>query len=150
MNSTIRGMEEKDRNSVLEMMRTFYASAAVLSNGSDEIFQADIDNCINQSPYIEGYVFENAGDIQGYAMVAKSFSSEFGKPCIWIEDLYVKEGNRGLGIGSRFLKFIESKYPDSVLRLEVEAENEGAVNAYKKCGFAILPYMEMKKQPEKR
>ena len=138
-------MEETDRNQVLEMMRVFYASPAVLSNGSEEIFAADVDACISDSPYLEGYIFENAQDIQGYGMVAKSFSTEFGKPCVWIEDIYVKDAYRGLGIGSRFPKFIESKYPNAILRLEVETENERAVNVYQKCGFEVIPYMEMKK-----
>lgn len=138
-------MEEKDRSKVIEMMGLFYSSPAVWSNGSKEIFEADVDACVGDNPYFEGYVFENAEGINGYAMVAKSFSAEFGKPCIWIEDIYVKEGYRGLGIGSGFLKFIESKYPNSIFRLEVEAENERAVNVYKKCGFEVIPYMEMKK-----
>ena len=127
------------------MMRGFYASAAVSTNGSEEIFLADIDNCIGDNPYLEGYVFENSGEIQGYAMVAKSFSTEFGKSCIWIEDLFLKEEYRGNGLGCRFLNFIEKKYPNSLLRLEVEAENEIAVHVYKKCGFSPLPYVEMKK-----
>lgn len=145
MHSIIRDMGEKDRGYVIEMMRVFYASPAVLSNGSEEIFEADIDNCVGECPYIEGYIFENTEDIQGYAMVAKSFSTEFGKPCIWIEDLYIKDKYRGLGIGSLFLKYIERKYPNSVFRLEVEAENERAVNVYNKCGYEVLPYLEMKK-----
>ena len=145
MESKIRYMEEKDRPHVLEMMRVFYASEAVFTNGSEEIFNTDIDNCTNGNPYIEGYVFENNNSIQGYAMLAKSFSTEFGKTCIWIEDIYVKEEYRGLGIGSRFFEFIEEKYPHSLFRLEVEAENKRAVNVYKKCGYDVLPYMEMKK-----
>ena len=145
MESAIRGMEEKDRNQVLEMMRVFYASPAVWSNGSEEIFEADFTACISDSPFLEGYIFENAQDIQGYAMVAKSFSTEFGKTCVWLEDIYVKDAYRGRGIGSYFLKYIESKYPDAILRLEVEAENERAVNVYHKCGFEVIPYMEMKK-----
>lgn len=145
MNSTIRCMEKKDKSHVIEMMRVFYSSPAVLSNGSEEIFEADVDNCIGECPYVEGYVFEDGDDIQGYGMVAKSFSTEFGKPCIWIEDIYIKEAYRGLGMGSRFLDYIEEKYPNAVLRLEVEEENERAVNVYKKCGYEILPYMEMKK-----
>ena len=83
--------------------------------------------------------------MQGYAMVAKSFSTEFGKPCMWIEDLFLKETARGLGFGTGFLRYIEEKYPDAILRLEVESENERAVHVYKKCGFRVLPYMEMKK-----
>ena len=145
MQSTIRKMEKRDKSQVLEMMRVFYASAAVLSNGSPEIFEADIAHCIGDCPYLEGYIFENGNTIQGYGMVAKSFSTEFGKPCIWIEDIYIKEEFRGCGIGSRFLNFIEEKYPNSVYRLEVEAENERAVKVYQKCGYKVLPYMEMKK-----
>lgn len=146
MTDTIRYMKEQDRQRVLEMMRVFYASEAVFTNGSEDIFNTDIDNCVNENPYIEGYVFENGDHIQGYAMIAKSFSTEFGKACIWIEDIYVKEEYRGLGIASRFLGFIEQKYPNSLFRLEVELENERAVNVYKRCGYDVLPYMEMKKQ----
>lgn len=146
MQIIIREMEKKDKRAVIEFMRVFYASPAVLSSGSEEIFNADVENCISGSPYVEGYVFENGDSLVGYAMAAKSFSTEFGKRCIWIEDLYIKEEYRGLGVGSQFLKFIEEKYPDSVLRLEVEEENGRAVSVYRKCGFEVLPYMEMKKE----
>lgn len=145
MKHIIRKMEEKDRNEVIDMMRTFYSSPAVLSNGSEEIFKIDVDNCVNDSPYLEGYIFENEHEIQGYAMVAKSFSTEFGKSCIWIEDLYFKPEYRGFGLGTQFFKLMDETYPHAVLRLEVEEENERAVHVYKKCGYEVLPYMEMKK-----
>ena len=134
MNSTIRKMIETDKKCVMEMMRVFYTSPAVLSNGSEEIFASDIENCVNDCPFLEGYIFEEHGKVQGYAMVAKSFSTEFGKPCIWIEDLYMKREYRGLGLGSQFFAFIEKKYPNSILRLEVEEENERAIHVYQKCG----------------
>ena len=145
MRTKIRTMQPKDKPCIMEMMRVFYASPAVISNGSDEIFSNDIENCISDSPYLEGYVFENANEIQGYAMVAKSFSTEFGKPCMWIEDLYIKENYRGTGIGKQFFDFISNKYTDCIFRLEVEEENQPAIGLYKKCGFEVLPYMEMKK-----
>lgn len=139
-------MDKTDLNNVMVMMREFYSSEAVATNGSDEIFISDIENCINSNPYLEGYVFENNNEIQGYAMVAKSFSTEYGKSCMWIEDLFIKKEYRSLGLGSDFLKYIEEKYPDSIFRLEVEEENEKAVKVYKKSGFRFMPYMEMKKQ----
>ncbi len=145
MNSTARMITKDDKISVFEMMQEFYSSPAVLTDGSDEIFSSDIDACIAGSPYLEGYIFENENEIQGYAMIAKSFSTEFGKPCMWIEDLYVKERYRGLGIGKRFLDFLSKKYSDCIFRLEVEKENESAVKLYTACGFRELPYMEMKK-----
>lgn len=132
-------------NEVIEMMRTFYTSPAVATNGSEEIFQSDIEQCISGSPYLEGYVFVEEGKVAGYAMIAKSFSTEFGKNCVWIEDLYLKSEYCGAGVGTQFLFFIEQKYPDAVLRLEVEEENERAVHVYRKNGFKMMPYMEMKK-----
>ncbi len=141
----IRKMVENDRAPVERMMREFYASEAVSTDGSPEIFKADIDACVGESPYLEGYVFEEDGKIIGYGMLAKSFSTEFGKPCIWIEDLYLEKEFRSKGIGSRFLEFVEKEYPYALLRLEVEPENEAAVRAYRKSGFEVLPYMEMKK-----
>ena len=145
MNYTIRPMTREDASQVIDMMRVFYASPAVLSNGSEEIFQNDVENCVNDSPYLEGYIIENDNIILGYGMVAKSFSTEFGKPCMWIEDLYLKEDVRGQGIGSSFLNYIAEKYPEAILRLEVEEENQRAIHTYRKCGFEVLPYMEMKR-----
>ena len=124
MDSTIRVMKIEDKAAVFEMMKVFYASPAVLSNGSDEIFSNDIENCINDSPYLEGYIIEDSNEIQGYAMIAKSFSTEFGKPCIWIEDLYVKDKYRGLGLGNMLIQFITKKFMDCIFRLEVEEENK--------------------------
>lgn len=146
MSSIIRNMAAEDKDCVLEMMRVFYTSPAVWSNGSEEIFCKDIENCVNDNPYLEGYVFQDGDTVQGYAMVAKSFSTEFGKPCMWIEDIYIKQEYRGLGIGSQFLAYVEEKYPDAIMRLEVEEENERAVQVYEKNGFEVLPYMEMKKE----
>lgn len=141
----IEPMKAEHREEILAMMRVFYTSPAVSTNGSEEIFRADIENCIGESPYLEGYVLTEDDAIIGYTMVAKSFSTEFGRPCIWIEDLYLKPAHCDQGHGSRFLRFIGEKYPDAILRLEVEAENRRAVHVYRKNGFGELPYLEMKK-----
>ena len=147
MKSTIRKMTTNDKSCVFQMMKDFYSSQAVFTNGSDEIFLNDIENCINDNPFLEGYVFFDLDtkEIQGYAMIAKSFSTEFGKPCIWIEDLYVKSAYRGKGIGNIFMDFITHQYTDCIFRLEVEEENDIAIKLYEKNGFSVLPYTEMKK-----
>ena len=145
MDIKIRDMMQGDEKTVLKMMREFYTSPAVYTNGSDEIFKSDIENCLSDNPYIEGYIIEDSGKIIGYAMIAKSFSTEFGKRCIWIEDLFLTDEARGCGIGKTFFDYITKKYDGAVFRLEVEAENERAVNLYERCGFTTLPYMEMKK-----
>lgn len=145
MEYIIRKITENDKSDVLDMMSVFYASEWVATNGSPQIFSNDLEACISDNPYLEGYVFEKDKEILGYAMLAKSFSTEYGKPCIWVEDLYIKDDFRGLGIGSGFFGFIEEKYKDSIFRLEVEEENTRAINVYKKAGYTFLPYLEMKK-----
>ena len=165
-----RKIKRRDRDAVLGMMKDFYSSAAVLSNGSEEIFNNDIDACISENPYLEGFVFvqkcsaeapetDDSGDdvkdeaaheteavkekLLGYAMIAHSFSTEYGMPCIWIEDLYLIKEARGMGLASQFLEFLSEKYADHILRLESENENERAMEVYKRNGFSRMPYVEM-------
>ena len=143
MNYLIRKMELKDKVEVISMMEVFYTSPAVLSNGSKEIFENDFNNAVNSSPYLEGFIFEENNQIIGYSLIAKSFSTEYGLPCIWIEDLYLKEGFRNKGIGSFFFRYIEKEYPSSLLKLEVERDNIKALNMYKKNNYEPLDYLEM-------
>ena len=125
------------------MMRPFYSSPAVFTSGSEAIFRRDFAECISDSPFLEGFILEDGSIILGYAMLAHSFSTEFGKSCVWIEDIYLKPEARGKGFAPKFLSFVREAYPQAVLRLEVEAENTRAVSAYRKSGFDALPYLEM-------
>lgn len=138
-------MGAEHREAVLSMMRAFYRSPAVLSDGSEEIFTADVEACIGECPYLTGYVFIDAGAVAGYAMTAHSFSTEFGRPCVWIEDLYLLPPYRGQGLAGRFFAFLDEKHPGAIQRLEAEPENAPALRAYRKAGFEVLPYTEMKK-----
>lgn len=133
----------KDRDEVIGMMRVFYSSAAVMTNGSEEIFSADFSACVSDSPFLEGFIFEHDEEIAGYAMLAHSFSTEFGKPCVWIEDIYLKPEYRRNGFGREFFNLLKEKFPGCVLRLEAERENLPAVALYKSSGFEELGYLEM-------
>lgn len=145
MQINIEKMRAEHKKEVIDMMAVFYASEAVHTNGSAEIFEADFGNCIGNSPYIDGFVFTQAEKVLGYAMIAHSFSTEYGKECIWFEDLYLKPEFRGFGIIPKFFNFIETEYKNTIFRLEVEKENEHAVHVYKKHKFSALPYHEMVK-----
>ncbi|SFQ09152.1 Acetyltransferase (GNAT) family protein [Lachnospiraceae bacterium XBB1006] len=142
---SIRRMFPSDKEKVEEMMRTFYASPAISTNGSEPIFEENFKQCTEPPhTYADGFVFDIDSSVQGYGMIAKSYSTEYGRQCIWIEDIYVKEEYRGLGVGSLFLKYIKEQYPDALIRLEVEKENDVAIHVYESAGFDVLPYTEMK------
>lgn len=144
MNYKIREMKAEDKQAVKEMMRVFYASAAVSTNGSEEIFENDINACLGDNPLLSGYVFEGENGLLGFAMTAAGFSTESGSECVWIEDLYIKEEHRHKGIGGAFLDYIKEKHNGLPVKLEVETENETALRVYEKHGFKILPYRVMK------
>lgn len=139
----IRFMELQDYDEVVSMMKVFYSSEAVSTNGSMEIFRHDFELCVSDDPYTEGYVFELENVICGYGMLAKSYSTEFGRHCIWMEDIYIKPEFRGMQIAQRFIELVKEKYSDCVIRLEVEPENTHAVHVYEKKGFHLLPYSQM-------
>ncbi len=139
----IKPINKEHATHVIEMMNTFYSSPAVHTNGSKEIFETDVLACATDNPYLEGYIFIENDDICGYAMLAKSFSTEFGKPCIWIEDIYFKEQYRNKGFCKIFFEFVDKKYPTFIKRLELDEENERALHVYTKCGYERLPYVEM-------
>lgn len=143
MDFIIRQFKNSDKNEVISMMKTFYSSDAVQTNGSQEIFEKDFDICISDNQFLSGFVFEADNKVLGYSMIAKSFSTEYGKQCVWIEDLYVKPQYRGNGIIPKFIKYIEENFKNSILKLEVENTNSHAVHVYNKCGFKKLDYIEM-------
>ena len=146
---TLRSMEERDRAQVLEMMRVFYSSEAVMTNGSEDIFNSDISECVSDSPFAEGFVFTDTDGehLLGYAMLAHSFSTEYGIHCVWIEDIYLKEEARGKGLASKFFDHVKSLYPDALHRLEAEHENLHAMEVYKRNGFEEIPYTELYRKP---
>lgn len=89
-NIIIRSMKEEDSAEVLEMMKVFYASPALLSDPSEDVMKRDIADCLGDNPFIECFVFEgNTGVIMGYSMVAHSYSTECGGNCVWVEDIYI-------------------------------------------------------------
>lgn len=148
-NYSIRPMKASDKAEVTEMMRAFYASEAVHTNGSEEVFSNDVEACTSDNPFASGYVFTREdGSVCGYSMLAHSFSTEYGRPVIWIEDLFLEEDARGKGLGIRLFDLVKEKYPDHIHRLEVEDTNLHAIRLYKKSGFTTLPYAEMIREPE--
>ena len=149
MNILIRLMNGQDKPEILQMMRVFYDSPAVEHTASNEILEKDIDDCLSDMPYLEGFVIEDKNKIIGYAMTAVSYTTEYGGICIWLEDLYLKPEYRHSGIAGELFKFIENYYPNAVrFKLEVEPENEFAVKAYQKYGYHFSPYFLMTKEME--
>ena len=66
MNTLIRPMAKQDKPEILQMMRVFYDSPAVQHTAPDEILEKDIDDCLSNMPFLEGFVIEQEKQIVGY------------------------------------------------------------------------------------
>lgn len=144
----IRPVEQKDFDKVLELMKVFYASDALLIHPEESVLRKTLAEAIEAGPYVEGFVFFREEELAGYGMIAKSYSTEVGGRCVWIEDIYIKPSFRGQGFGTGFLRYVEDRYRDWAvrLRLEAEEENEKAMQVYRNAGFETLGYVQLVKK----
>lgn len=144
---TIRKMEQTDFDKILDMMLVFYASNALLIHPEQEVLERTLRDAIEAGPYVEGFVFCAEKELAGYGMIAKSYSTEMGGRCVWIEDIYIKPQFRGQGLGTGFLRFVEDRYRNWAvrLRLEAEEENEKAMSVYRSAGYETLGYVQLVK-----
>ena len=75
----------------------------------------------------------------GYMVFAWGFSLEFGGRDAFLDEFYIQEAYRGQGIGKYALNFAAEQcqlFEIQAIHLEVERDNFGAQEFYKRLGFA--------------
>lgn len=135
----IRKGEQKDMKSVLELIQEL----AVFEKEPDavELTVADLErDGFGSNQLFHTFVAEINENIVGIALYYYRYSTWKGKT-IHLEDLIVKENQRGSGIGfALYSKIIEQGKKDNVRRIEwaVLDWNIPAIEFYKKSGAKIL------------
>lgn len=74
----------------------------------------------------------------GYIVLTFGFSLEFHGRDAFVDELYVRNGYRGHGIGKASLRLVEEvcqKEGIKALHLEVDRQNLHAQNLYRKAGY---------------
>lgn len=73
----------------------------------------------------------------GFAICLRGFSTYLCNEILNIHDIYIREEQRNLGIGTYFLQQIEqlSRRKYKRITLEVESENHNALHVYEKLGY---------------
>jgi len=85
------------------------------------------------------WLAEDAGTAVGHAVLTLSYSMEFGGMRGFIDDLYVRPGARGRGIGAALLAAVRTGCADRgvrALHVEVGPENLSARRLYERAGYA--------------
>ncbi len=107
-----------------------------------EISAGDLErDLFGENPVIRSIVAERESEVVGYAIFFRSYSTFLGKAGIWLEDLYVKQSERGGGIGKRLLQEVgKIARAEGAGRLEwsVLDWNDPAIGFYRKLGADIL------------
>lgn len=145
MQITFRKFKESDRADYLRMANSFYSPPAVLHEPDAAVFNANFDEAIKPDGKLLAYIVEADGKIAGFGLSSFKFETEVGGTTLWLEELYIEPSYRGKGIGGKYFDFMKNEYSDKVkrIRLEVGAENFGAIRLYERNGFEFLDYRQM-------
>jgi ribosomal protein S18 acetylase RimI-like enzyme len=91
-------------------------------------------------PYFETIIAEVDGKFAGMALFFRSFSTFQGRPGVYIQDLYVEDAFRGLGIGAKLLRRVAAISRDRggcYMRLSVDTENFAAQEFYTRLELVL-------------
>ncbi|MCL2565109.1 MAG: GNAT family N-acetyltransferase [Defluviitaleaceae bacterium] len=144
----IKDFTPKDEEAFYNMASLFHGSDAVVYGKiNHEALKTTFNACINGSPFVSGFFICYNGEVCGYALMCFTYSNEYGGKIMIIDEIYVKEGFRGKGLASYFVKEIIDKYKNDVVYVEVEVkkDNVEAINLYKKFEFGFNDYQLMYK-----
>jgi GNAT superfamily N-acetyltransferase len=100
------------------------------------------DHLFGNPSHAEAIVADNQGQLIGFALFFKTYSTFLTQPGLHLEDIYVQKNYRNQGIGTALLR--------SVAQLAVERNygrlewtvldwNESAIAFYRKMGADVLP-----------
>ena len=142
----IREAVQEDRASFLAMAEEFYSSKAVAHNIDSRLIEATFDAALSKPHLVRVFIIENGMTPAGFAIVSFSYATEVGGLVVILEDLYIGNSCRGMGLGSEFMLFLEQEYQTAKrFRLEVRKENVKAIELYSRLGYSLLEYVQMVK-----
>ncbi|MBA3448193.1 MAG: GNAT family N-acetyltransferase [Pseudaminobacter sp.] len=92
-----------------------------------------------ERPAFEALLAETDGAVAGVCVFFSSFSTYLGRPGVYVQDLFVDERFRGLGVGAMLLKRLAALTHERggcYIRLSVDAGNAQAQAFYTRLGLA--------------
>ena len=138
MKVSLRSGEPRDVDAVLSLMRQL-AEHEGLSQYFELTSEALHQTCFAQPRRMELIIAEADGVIVGYATCMLQFSPWMGRDYLFLDDLYVRDEARGLGIGSRLLRHVGALALERgvTVRWHVEMENRSAQKLYRALGAEL-------------
>lgn len=127
-----------------DMMMYFYRSEAVEHPIDEEVIARLLDDILSGEYTVKGLEVLHGGKLVGFGVMTKYYTSEVAGITLQLEDLYIEQNYRSLGIAKEYFSQVKKKFPDvKRFRLEVAKSNTRAIRLYEKMGFKELEYMQM-------
>jgi GNAT superfamily N-acetyltransferase len=141
----IRKIENRDREIFIKMVKEFFDCEAVLHTIPLRNIEKTFTEVISGSPYAKAYIIEDNDETAGYGLISLTYSNEAGGMVVWIEELYILDKFRGIGLGKEFLDFIYREFAGKAkrIRLELVKGNKSAARLYRHKGYQPFEYLQM-------
>lgn len=153
--ATVQPAGVADRSLLFELMREFWAAEGL--PWDDAMVAGALDRLLADPRYGRAWLARSDGEVLGYAIAAFGFSVEYGGIDAFVDELYVRPGHRGRGVGTALMDALEAGCREAdaaVLHLEVDHANEDGQRLYRRLGFAghdrYLMSKPLRKKPARR
>lgn len=100
--------------------------------------EAQVCGMLAAPAHVEPLFVTLDGEVVGYVILARFYSNEFGGLMLYVDELWLRPGRRGAGLGeSTMLALVERARGQGYTRvaLEVNADNARARRFYERLGF---------------
>jgi diamine N-acetyltransferase len=122
---------------LIVMMRELYAQDGTMTF-DETVASRALLGVISDGTFGRVFLILLENEVAGYAVLTFGYSLEFHGRDAFVDEIYLRAGYRGRGIGKRALQFLtEVCVAEGVnaLHLEVERTNTSAQAVYRKFGF---------------
>ena len=134
--SKIRTAKPADLELLTDLMAEFYAESNTPFDRTQSA--AALSELLGDTSLGQIWLLQDDGQEVGYVVLTVGFSMEYGGKDAFVDDLFLRKGSRGRGLGRAALEALLSgcrKRSIRAVHLEVDRSNLAARELYRKCGF---------------
>lgn len=132
-----RKITENDIPTIIQMMKAFFAIDNY--NFDQKLTEANLLSVIKDETIGIVQIIEMESEVVGYFALTFGFSFEYGGKTGLLDEFYIRDAYRGIGIGRLVMEIIENLAVETgviMLQLEVEIKNKNAQNLYNSYGYS--------------
>lgn len=136
MSAALHLAKSNDLARLLPLVAAFHDEEGL--QNSEEHRQNALAPLLEGSPHGAVYLIGPSRAPIGYVVVTFGWSVEFGGMDGFIDEIYIRSGVRGRGVGTEVIAALVAMLKSvgmKALHLEVDPDNESALRLYRRCHF---------------